>query len=185
MGDASRRRQFVTTWLQVRRLRSPGRGAARPVSRPCPRNGHERGQQDAQGAPVSQAADTRWTAGESRPLAARALAVHLLPQQLHRMAVPLPGRRARHTGLVRQRVPDPQVGQQAIYHLRRRPPAIPGLGSDRERRPAARRLDSARRPGDLEAGHRRNRAPDPSAKPPERSSLATCPMEPGYDGCVS
>jgi hypothetical protein len=78
-----------------------------------------------------------------------------------RMAVPLPGRRALHAGLVRQRVPDPQVRQQALHQLRRRPPAIPGLGIDRERRPAAWRLDPARRPADLGAGHRRNRAPDP------------------------
>jgi hypothetical protein len=80
--------------------------------------------------------------------------IHLHPQQLHGLAVSLPGRRALHPSLVRQRVPDPQVGKQALHRLRRRPPAIPGLGSGRERRPAARRLDPARRPADLGAGHR-------------------------------
>jgi hypothetical protein len=42
MGDASPRRQFVTTWLQVRRLRSRGRGGAQPLSRPCPRTARPR-----------------------------------------------------------------------------------------------------------------------------------------------
>jgi hypothetical protein len=41
-GDASPRRQFVTTWLQVRRLRSRGRGGAQPLPRPCPRTARPR-----------------------------------------------------------------------------------------------------------------------------------------------